>query len=142
MQAKQQQFIAARWFHQAVTWVKEGSPDYIPGASDARTQERRRFKRVKMSFDLELKIGSRLIPAQGSDLHDFGAKVICDHGIVPGTMVLIHLVKKRIVGFAYVRHSTQRGNGTFAIGLEFPAPLMPKEPGPWQYSRVVRDETF
>ena len=135
MESKQQ-FIAARWFHQAVTWVKEGSPDYIPVANRIWVEERRRRKRMKMSFDAELSVHGRSLAVDGVDLHEYGARVVCHTGIAPGTQVLINLLTKRVVGFAHVRHCTRRGNGTFGIGLQFPAELMPKQPGPWTFTRV------
>jgi PilZ domain len=136
MKAKQYQSTAARWFHKAVTWVKEGSPDYIPEANRTWAEERRRFRRVKSSFKAELTVDGRAFKAQGTDRHPHGARVVTEIEIVPGKQILIHLVQKRVVGFAYVRYCSRRGDGTFAIGLEFSGELMPKEPGPWNYTRV------
>jgi hypothetical protein len=136
MQVKQQQFIAARWFHQAIAWVKEGSPDHAGDAGRTWTAERRRRKRAREPFQAVLTVYGRLLPVQGIDLHEFGAGVLSPMSIEPGTNLFIDLKSKGVVGFAYVRHCTERGKGHFAIGLEFPTELMPRQPGDWNYTRV------
>jgi hypothetical protein len=138
MQAKQQQFIAARWFHQAVTWVKEGSPAYAGDTARTWTEQRRVRRRAREPFQAVLMVYGRPVQVRGTDLHELGAGVLSPIGIQPGTNVFIDLKSKGVVGFANVRHCTPRGKDNFAIGLEFPTELMPRQPGQWNYTRVSK----
>ena len=133
---KQHQFIATRWFHEAVRWVREGSPTY--GIEPARVggAERRRHMRVKASFNATLSIDNRSLPVKGMDFHRYGAGVLSPIALTPGSVTFIHLIRAGLVGFAQVRHCTQRVKEGFAVGLEFSGELMPKENDAWDYQRI------
>jgi hypothetical protein len=122
--------------HQAIEWVKRGSAPITAAGEPARNEQRRRYERDKRPFEAVLSIASGSLPVQGIDLHKYGAGVISPMPLPPGSVIFIHLKTRGVVGFAHVRHCTQRGRQSFAVGLEFPTELMPKEDGAWSCQRL------
>lgn len=74
--------------------------------------------------------------ARGVNLHQEGALVIASRPLPPQSAVFVHLKSLGLMGFARVRHCTKRGPWLYAIGMEFPAPLMREAAGSWQFHQV------
>ncbi len=71
-------------------------------------------------------------------MHADGALVVARQPLAPESVVVVRLKSFGLVGFARVRHCTKRGPWKYAIGLEFPAPLMLELAGSWQFQRVIQ----
>lgn len=112
-------------------------PDNPPPAHNDRRAE----PRLKVVFDVSVsgEFGSR--GARGLDLHNSGALILATRPLAPESMVFVHLKSFGLMGFAKVRHCTKRGVNRYAIGVEFPKPLMRDEIGTWEFHRIRQTDT-
>ena len=98
--------------------------------------DRRRSYRMKVRFEAKISDKSGWMRARGVNLHHEGALVMVSRPLAPQSVVFVHLKSHGLIGFARVRHCTERGLWRYAIGLEFPAPLMREAAGSWQFHQV------
>ena len=70
------------------------------------------------------------------DIHQYGVGLISSRPFIPGDVVVIHLKGMMRMGFAYVRHCTQRGSRSYTIGLEFKGEPI-REAGTWCFQNVT-----
>jgi hypothetical protein len=100
-------------------------------------QPDRRFNhRLQMHFEAKILRESGWMRVRGVDLHTEGAMFVASRPLAPQSVVFVHLKSLGLMGFAHVRHCTERGLWGYTIGMSFPAPLMKAELGPWQIHRV------
>lgn len=98
--------------------------------------ERRGAVRKQVLVRAEIQTMGRALRVNCIDFNRFGAKVISKLGWATGTALFIRFGEYRLMGFAYVRHCTLQEDSTYALGLEFRAPLMRQDSGEWQIERV------
>jgi hypothetical protein len=103
--------------------------------------DRRAEPRLKVVFDVSIsgEFGSR--GARGLDLHNSGALILAAQPLAPESMVFVHVKSFGLMGFAKVRHCTARGVNRYAIGVEFPKPLMRDEIGTWEFHHIRQTDT-
>jgi hypothetical protein len=75
------------------------------------------------------------------DINCGGALMLATRPLAPGSVVFVHVKNFGLMGFAQVRHCTARGVNLYAIGVEFPKPLMRDEIGTWQFHRVRQNDS-
>ena len=102
-----------------------------PARSDRRAEPR-----LKVGFDVGISGEFGWRGARGLDLHNSGALILATRPLAPESMVFVHLKSFGLMGFAKVRHCTARGVNRYAIGVEFPKPLMRDEIGTWEFHRI------
>ena len=135
---------ANRWVSMASTLLRRG----VRAASDCirpenprlRYSDRRAEPRLKVPFDARIsgECGSR--GARGVDIHCGGALLLATRPLAPESVVFVHVKNFGLMGFALVRHCTRRGVNNYAIGVEFPKPLMRDEIGTWEFHRIRQTE--
>jgi hypothetical protein len=103
--------------------------------------DRRAEPRLKVVFDVSIsgEFGSR--GARGLDLHNSGALILAAQPLAPESMVFVHVKSFGLMGFAKVRHCTARGVNRYAIGVEFPKPLMRDAIGTWEFHHIRQTDT-
>ena len=69
-------------------------------------------------------------------MHAEGAMVLASRPLAPQSVVFVRLKSFKLMGFAQVRHCTERGLWGYTIGLAFSSPLMQEELGAWQFQHV------
>ena len=107
-----------------------------PARSDRRAEPR-----LKVGFDVGISGEFGWRGARGLDLHNCGALILATRPLTPESMVFVHLKSFGLMGFAKVRHCTARGVNRYAIGVEFPKPLMRDEIGTWEFHRIRQTDT-
>lgn len=103
----------------------------MPGQSDRRYNHR-----LKMHFDAKISRKSGWMRARGVNMHAGGAMVVASRPVAPQSVVFVRLKSLGLMGYAQVRHCTERWLGGYAIGMTFRAPLMQEEVGRWQFQQV------
>src|SRR5271157_1195698 len=136
---------ASRWVSKASSLLKRGlraatGCDW-PENRRLRYRDRRMEPRLKVPFEARISgdCGSR--GARGVDIHSNGALILTTRPLAPGSMIFVHVRNFGLMGFAQVRHCTARRVNSYAIGVEFPKPLMQDEIGTWQFNRVRQTDT-
>ena len=136
---------ANRWAFRATSLLERGlraAADCIRSDNQRlRYTDRRAETRLKVPFDVRIagECGSRA--ARGVDIHCSGALILSTRPLVPESLVFFHAKSFGLMGFAQVRHCTARGVNLYAIGVEFPKPLMQDEIGTWQFHRVRQTDS-
>jgi hypothetical protein len=72
------------------------------------------------------------------NMHAEGALVMARRPLAPQSVVFMRVEDFGLMGCAHVRHCTGRGLGRYAIGVEFPVPMMREQAGSWQVRQVRR----
>ncbi|HTX38383.1 MAG TPA: PilZ domain-containing protein [Bryobacteraceae bacterium] len=98
--------------------------------------ERRVTPRRRMRFPIEVQGPSGRFSATVIDFHDQGVMLVSKQAWATGTVLFLDFRSFWLMGFARVRHCTLRDDWTYAIGLEFCAPLMRQEFGTWHIERI------
>ena len=98
--------------------------------------DRRLSQRLELHFEAKILSQSGWMRARGVNLHAEGAMVVASRPLKPRSVVFVRLKGLGLIGFAHVRHSTERWLWGYAIGLAFGAPLMREEVGRWQFQQV------
>jgi hypothetical protein len=134
---------ANRWVFKASSLLKRGfrsvTSCYRPEKKRLRYSDRRAEPRLKVLFEARISSESGSRGARGVNLHCGGALLLTKQPLAPESVVFVHLKNFGLMGFAQVRHCTKRGV-YYAIGVEFPKPLMRDEIGTWQFHRVRQTE--
>jgi hypothetical protein len=91
---------------------------------------------MKVRFQARISNESGWMRVRGVNVHAEGALVVASQPLAPMSVVFVHLKSFGLMGFARVRHCTERGLWRYAIGVEFPAPMMREQPGSWQFHQV------
>ena len=112
----------------------------VAGTRTTAKPDRRLNRRARVHFKATIFIKSAKIHVRGVDVHSGGALVTAWQLLAPETVLFIHLKSFGLVGFAQVRHCRRQGLLGYAIGLEFPAPLMREEAGSWQFHRFQQTD--
>ena len=132
--------FANSWTSRAFSILKRGlravtgrkrPQSWPPGQRD-----RRLGHRLKVRFEAKVSTESGWMRVRGTNLHPEGALVLAGQPLEPQSVVVVQLKGFGLMGFGQVRHCTERGPWTYAIGLEFPTPLMREEAGPWEFHQV------
>jgi hypothetical protein len=135
---------ANRWVSRASSLLKRGLWAATGGnRRKNRTlghRDRRFSPRLKVQFEAKISDESGSLEARGVDIHRDGALVLARQPLAPKSVVFVQLKSFGLMGFAQVRHCTERGESNYAIGVEFPAPLMREEVGTWQFQRVCQTD--
>ena len=71
-------------------------------------------------------------------MHAGGAMVMASRPLAPHSVVFVRLRSFKLMGLAQVKHCTEQGLWSYAIGVAFPAPLMSEEIGSGSSSRFAR----
>ena len=100
--------------------------------------DRRVHHRVKVRFQARISNESGSMRVRGVNLHADGALLIASQPLAPQSVVFVHLKSLGLMGCARVRHCTGRGLGRYAIGVEFPTPMMREQAGSWQVRQVFQ----
>ena len=100
--------------------------------------DRRVHRRVKVRFQARISNESGSMRVRGVNLHADGALLIASQPLAPQSVVFVHLKSLGLMGCARVRHCTGRGLGGYAIGVEFPTPMMREQAGSWQVRQVFQ----
>jgi hypothetical protein len=100
--------------------------------------DRRVNRRVKVRFQARICNESGSMRARGVNLHADGALLIASQPLAPQSVVFVHLKSFGLMGCARVRHCTGRGLWRYAIGVEFPTPMMREQAGSWQVRQVFQ----
>jgi hypothetical protein len=69
-------------------------------------------------------------------MHAEGALVMARRPLAPQSVVFVRVEDFGLMGCAHVRHCTGRGLWRYAIGVEFPTPMMREQAGSWQVRQV------
>jgi hypothetical protein len=102
--------------------------------------DRRVSHRSKVRFDARISTEWGWMRVRGANLHPEGALVMASEPLAPQSVVFVRLKSFGLMGFAQVRHCTERGPWGYAIGVEFPTPLMREEPGSWHFHQISQTE--
>jgi hypothetical protein len=131
-----------RWFSGASRLLQRGlraaTRSNRPKHRPVERSERRSDRRLKVEFEAVLSDPSGSLQVRGVDIHRDGALVLSRLPFAPGSVVFVRLKSFELVGFAEVRHCAERGASAYALGLEFPSPLMREEAGDWHFDRVCQ----
>ena len=100
--------------------------------------DRRVHHRLKVRFEARISNESGSMRVRGVNMHGDGALVLASQPLAPQSMVFVHLKSLGLRGCARVRHCTARGLGGYAIGMEFPTPMMREQAGSWQVRQVFQ----
>jgi len=100
--------------------------------------DRRVNHRMKVRFDARISNESGSMRARGVNLHADGALLMASQPLAPQSVVFVHLKSFGLMGCARVRHCTGRGLWGYAIGVEFPTPMMREQAGSWQVRQVFQ----
>jgi hypothetical protein len=100
--------------------------------------DRRVHHRVKVRFQARISNESGSMRVRGVNMHAEGALFIASQPLAPQSVVFVHLKSFGLMGCARVRHCTGRGLGRYAIGVEFPTPMMREQAGSWQVRQVFQ----
>ena len=103
--------------------------------------DRRAEHRLKVAFAVGIAGESGPRVARGVDINCGGALMLATRPLAPESVVFVHVKNFGLMGFAQVRHCTARGVNLYAIGVEFPKPLMRDEIGTWQFHRVRQNDS-
>jgi hypothetical protein len=106
-----------------------------------RYSDRRAEPRLKVSFEASISGDAGSRRARGVDIHCGGALILATRPLASGSLVFFHAKSFGLMGFAQVRHCTANGVNLYAIGVEFPKPLMQDEIGTWQFHRVRQNDS-
>ena len=101
-------------------------------------RDRRVNHRLKVRFEARISNESGWIRVRGVNMHADGALVLASQPLAPQSMVFVHLKSFGLMGCARVRHCTARGLWSYAIGVEFPTPMMREQAGSWQVRQVFQ----
>jgi hypothetical protein len=93
---------------------------------------------MKVRFDARISNESGSMRARGVNLHADGALLIASQPLALQSMVFVHLKSLGLMGCARVRHCTACGLWSYAIGVEFPTPMMREQVGSWQVRQVFQ----
>ena len=96
---------------------------------------------MKVAFDVSISGDFDSRRARGPDLQNCGALFLATRPLAPESMVFVHVKSFGLMGFAKVRHCTARGVNRYAIGVEFPKPLMRDEIGTWEFHHIRQTDT-
>ena len=99
-------------------------------------RDRRINRRLKVKFEARISSESGRMQVDGVNIHPEGALVMARQPLAPQTVVFVQLKSFGLMGFAQVRHCTGQGESGYAIGVEFPSPLMKEEVASWQFQQV------
>jgi hypothetical protein len=104
--------------------------------------DRRGETRLKAHFLAQLSGESGSFGARGVNISSGGALLLAAQPLALDSVVFFHAKSLGLMGFAHVRHCSERRrvNG-YAIGVEFPSPLMREEMGTWQFHRVRQTDS-
>jgi PilZ domain len=103
--------------------------------------DRRVHHRMKVRFRARISNESGWMRVRGVDMHAEGALFMASQPLAPQSVVFVHLKSYGLMGFGRVRHCTERGLWSYAIGVEFPAPMMRELPGSWQFHQVRQPDS-
>jgi hypothetical protein len=106
-----------------------------PGQPDRRVNHR-----LRVHFEAKISSDSGWMRVRGVNLHTEGALLIASQPFSPQSVVFVRLKSFELMGFAEVRHCTKRGAWSYAIGVNFPTPLMREQAGPWQFHQVQQTD--
>ena len=131
---------ANNWVSRASGLLKHGLRA-VAGASRPESwppgqPDRRLSLRMKVRFEAKVSTKSGWMRVRGVNMHQEGALVMASQPLALQSRVFVHLTSLGLMGFARVRHCTDQGPWRYAIGLEFPAPLMREAPGCWHFHQV------
>ena len=98
--------------------------------------ERRTTPRRRMRFPIEIQGPTGRFSVMVTDFHDQGVMILSKQVWATGTVIFLDFRSFWLMGFARVRHCTLRNDRTYAVGLEFCAPLMRQEIGTWHIERI------
>jgi PilZ domain len=136
---------ANRWLGRASSLLKRGfqaaTGSNGMGKRRLAYSDRRAEHRLKVPFAVGIAGESGPRVARGVDIHGGGALILATRPLAPESLVFFHAKNFGLMGFAQVRHCTARGVNLYAIGVEFPKPLMRDEIGTWQFHRVRQTES-
>ena len=93
-----------------------------------------------MYFEAKVARESGWMRARGVNMHAEGAMVVASRPLKPQSVVFVRLKSLGLMGYAQVRHCTERWLGGYAIGMVFRAPLMQEEVGRWQFQQVHQSD--
>ena len=136
---------AKRWAFRASSLLKRG----FQAATGCNWLENRRLTysdrraepRLKVPFAARISGESGSRSARGVDIHCGAALIMATRPLAPESLVFFHAKNFGLMGFAQVRHCTSRGLNLYAIGVEFPKPLMRDEIGTWQFHRIRQTDS-
>jgi hypothetical protein len=103
--------------------------------------DRRVNHRLKVHFEAKISRESGWMRVRGLNVHAEGALFMASEPLAPQSVVFVRLKSFGLMGFAQVRHCTDREPWGYAIGVEFPTPLMREEAGPWQFHQVRQTDS-
>ena len=98
--------------------------------------ERRQTVRPATRYEAQVHTSTGRFAVIGVDFHERGALILSKMAWPAGTVVFIDIKSFWKMGFAEVRHCRLRSDGTYALGLQFHAPLMQQEVGTWRIERI------
>src|ERR1051326_4294032 len=118
-----------------VPWGTEPKSDST--AKPIASINRRIFARTKVRGTATLDCSASPLKVQVNDLHECGAGIRSNKPLAPGSIVFVHFHEFKLMGFAHVRHCSNRGMWSYAIGLEFRSSLMSEELGRWHFQYLA-----
>jgi hypothetical protein len=132
---------ADRWVGRATGLLKRGFWAAAGGSQSvsrrSRNSDRRGERRLKANFLAQISGESGSCRVRGLDISSNGALLLATRPFATQSVVFFHSKSLGLMGFAQIRHcSERRGVNGYAIGVEFPSPLMRDEMGIWQFNRV------
>jgi hypothetical protein len=101
-----------------------------------RQPDRRFHHRLNMYFEAKISRKSGWMRVRGVNMHAEGAMLMASRPLTPHSVVFVRVNTFKLVGFAQVRHCTEWGLWSYAIGVAFRAPLMREEFGTWQFHQI------
>ncbi len=133
--------FAVRWAGLLKRRLRTAS-DCLPPEMRRRAYRNRRAE-PRLNVPFEVKIAGESCPrwARGVNLTAGGALMLVARPLAPESVVFVHVRNFGLMGFARVRHCTARGVNNYAVGVEFPSPLMMDEIGTWQFHRVRQTDS-
>jgi hypothetical protein len=136
---------ANRWAFRASSLLKRGlraaTGGIWPENQRLAYSDRRAETRLKVPFEARISGGSGSREARGVDIHCGGASILATRPLAPESVIFVHVKNFGLMGFARVRYCTKRGVNSYAIGVEFPKPLMRDEIGTWQFHRIRQTDS-
>jgi hypothetical protein len=136
---------ANRWLFRASSLLERGFQAVTggnwPGNRRLAYSDRRAEHRLKVPFAVGIAGESGPRVGRGVDIHCGGALILATRPLAPESVIFLHVKNFGLMGFAQVRHCSARGVNLYAIGVEFPKPLMRDEIGTWQFHRVRQNDS-
>ena len=133
------------WASRASSLLKRGLRA-VTGRSQPESRplgqpDRRLNRRLKVHYRARIRGESGWMRVRGVNMHAEGALVIASKPLAPQSAVFVHFKSFGLMGFGQVRHCTGRGPWSYAIGVEFPSPLMTEKVVSWQFHPVHQAES-